>query len=143
MSYAGAGTFEIIDGIMNKEKYLDILKRNITTSARKLGLSRQFIFQQDSDPKHTSHIVSKWLKDKRIKVLDWCPQSPDLNPIEHLWSQLKMKVREQNPRNINELKEIVKQEWDKIDPQLTKNLVESMSRRCQAVIEAKGGHINY
>lgn len=59
------------------------------------------------------------------------------------FAHLKIKVREQDPRNILELKEIITEEWEKIDPQVTKNSVESMNRRCQAVIDAKGGHINY
>lgn len=85
MSWNGCGLFEFIDGIMNKERYLDIVKKNVAASARKLSLSRRYIFQQDSDPKHTSKIVTKWFKDKKIKVLDWCPQSSDLNPNEHLF----------------------------------------------------------
>lgn len=143
MAWNGCGNLEFIEGIMNKERYLDIVKRNVAASARKLSLSRRYKFQQDSDPKHTAKIVSAWFKEKKIKVLDWCPQSPDLNPIEHLWAHLKIKVREQNPRNIHDLKEVVQQEWDKIDAEVTNRLVESMNRRCQAVIDAKGGHINY
>lgn len=75
--------------------------------------------------------------------MDWCPQSPDLNPIEHLWSVLKIKVREQNPRNIRDLKQAIVSEWDKIDSNVFKKLVESIPRRCQAVIDANGGHIPY
>jgi hypothetical protein len=37
----------------------------------------------DNDRKHTSKVVAKWLKDNKVKVLEWSSQSPDLNPIEH------------------------------------------------------------
>lgn len=62
MAWSGAGTLEFIDGIMNKEVYVDILQKNLKSSARKVGLSRRFIFQQD--PKHTAKFTSAWLKKK-------------------------------------------------------------------------------
>ena len=42
----------------------------------------------DNDPKHTSKVVAKWLKDNKVKVLELPSQSSDLNPIEHLWAEL-------------------------------------------------------
>lgn len=143
MAWGGCGEMEFIDGIMTKEVYVEILKRNLQASARKLQLSRNFIFQQDGDPKHTSKLVTEWLNKNKVKVLEWVAQSPDLNPIEHLWAILKIKVREQNPTNLSDLKRIITEEWNKINPKHFQNLVESMPKRCQAVIRAKGGHIDY
>jgi transposase len=46
----------------------------------------------DSDPKHTSEVVAKLLKDNKVKALEWPPQSPDLNPIDNMWAELKKRV---------------------------------------------------
>lgn len=142
-AWSGVGELEFIDGIMTKEVYTDILKRKLRSSARSAGLSRNFIFQQDGDPKHTSKLATEWLKKNSIKMLDWVPQSPDLNPIENLWNLFKIKVADQKPSSLSQLKAILIEEWEKFDTQWLKNLVNSMPKRCLAVIKAKGAQIDY
>ena len=44
----------------------------------------------------------KWLKDDKVKVLEWPSQIPDLNPIEHLWAELKKHLRARRPTNLQE-----------------------------------------
>ena len=72
MLQEGLVHFKKIDGFMREENYVDILKQHLKTSVRMLKLGRKWVFQMDSDPKHTSKDVAKWLKERnKFKVLEW------------------------------------------------------------------------
>ena len=90
-------------------------------------------------------MASNWLEDHGFTVMDWPPQSPDLNPIEHLWEHLKKRLKEYEnpPKGILELWERVEKEWEAISTETCQNLIASMPRRMEAVIKAKGGYIKY
>ena len=80
----GTGAVHKIDGIKREENDVDILKQHLKTSVRKLKLGRKWVFQMDNDPKHISKVLAQWLKDNKVKVLEWPLPSLDLNPIEDL-----------------------------------------------------------
>ncbi len=121
--------------------YCSILKEKMLPSLRALG--RRALFQHDNDPKHTSKATVGFLKKNRVKVIQWPSMSPDLNPIEHLWGILKRQVEHHSPSSIQSLKEVILEEWKKIDLAKCRQLVHSMPRRLGAVIKNHGGHTKY
>ena len=142
----GVGYACKIDGRMDGNLYLKILEEDLQESIHHYGKSPDdIIFQQDNDPKHTCKKTKTWFQDNAFKVLPWPAQSPDLNPIEHLWNHLKRKLGEYErpPNGMIELWERVEEEWGKIDAEVCQNLIESMPGRVAAVVKAKGGYTKY
>ncbi len=73
-------------------------------------------FQQDNAPCHVSAYTKYYFGDMVIEVLDWPSRSPDLNPIEDLWSILSHEIYKQGRQfdTINELKECLTLAWDAV-----------------------------
>ena len=141
-SSKGVGEIKIINEIMNSEEYCRILHSSLLKSADDLHM-KNFIFQQDNNPKHTSALITEYLDIKRIKTMSWPPQSPDMNPIENLWHYLKTKIAQRNPKNIRELGEITIEEWKRIPKDMCQRLVDSMKKRVFDLWLAKGSHTRY
>ena len=143
MGHSGVGNIEFIEGVMNADMYIAILRSNLKDSAVKLGISTCYYFQQDNDPKHTAKKTKEWLTHNVPELLVTPPQSPDINPIENLWHLLNLEVRKRKISNKNTLQQVISEEWQKISTEITKKLVESMPNRLQAIIDAKGMHTKY
>ncbi|KAL0148387.1 hypothetical protein M9458_056287 [Cirrhinus mrigala] len=142
-SAAGTGRLVAIEGKMNAAKYRDILDENPLQSAQDLRLGRRFTFQQDNDPKHTAKITKEWLHNNSVTVLEWPSRSPDLNPIEHLWRDLKMAVHQRLPSNLTELEKICKEEWQRIPKSRCEKPAASFPKRLMAVLDQNGASTKY
>ena len=99
------------------------------------------VFQQDNAPIHTTKKVTKWFKKNNIMTMDWPANPPDLNSIESIWKLLKDNIQkhENFPRTVDELKAALREEWSKFDVSVLWKVVNSMPRRIEAVLDAKGG----
>ena len=97
----------------------------------------------DNDPKHTSTVVEKCLNDNQVKVLEWPSQSPDLNPIENLWAELKKCVRARRPTNLTELQQLCQEEWAKIHRIYCAKLVEGYPKCVTHDKQFKGNASKY
>lgn len=143
MSTMGVGNLVIIDEIMTKEVYLKILQENLLQSAQKMGISEDFYFQQDNDPKHVAHVVKMWLIHKVPHLLVTPPQSPDLNPIEHLWDHLDKRLRKHVITSKPQLKALLLTEWQEISNDYLQKLTHSMPDRLKEVKRLKGYPTKY
>jgi transposase len=144
--WEGVGYATRIEGRMDGELYRSILDEDLQNSIRYYQLDpAKIIFQQDNDPKHTCKKAKEWFENNGMTVLPWPAQSPDLNPIEHLWDYLKRKLGQYAtaPSGILELWERIEKEWEDIPASECQKLIESMPRRIEAVIKAKGGYTKY
>ncbi|KAE8179347.1 hypothetical protein CF328_g9509 [Tilletia controversa] len=151
MTWSGPGKIELVQGRMNAQQYTEILTKNLVPVIDAMSLlpdspaRDKIILQQDNDPKHTAKLAKAWFKAHNITPLEWPANSPDLNPIEHLWNTLKRRLHTYStqPKGAQELWERVQVEWERLPTDTCKGLIESMPRRCAAVIRAKGGNTKY
>lgn len=142
---SGIGKLYRVKANLEQKQYKQIMIHQMIPSGKKLFSGDHFLFQQDNDPKHTAKTVQKYLASKTtlFTVLDWPSQSPDLNPIENLWCLLDKKVKDRDCKNENELFEVLKKGWEDLSVDVLGSLVESMPRKCQAVIDSKGFPTKY
>lgn len=131
-----------VQGNLNAVRYRDeILNRHVVPT---IDAGRD-IFQHDNARPHTARITTDFLANNNITVLPWPSKSPDLNPIEHLWDQLdkRLRRRQLQPQTRLQLVNALRDEWRRIPQRRIRRLIQSMPRRCRAVIDARGGHTRY
>ncbi len=90
---------------------------------------------------HKAQIISDWFleHDNEFTLLKWPPQSPDLNPIEHLWDVVEREIHIMDvyPTNLQQLCDAIMSIWTKISEECFQHLVESVPQRIKAVLKAK------
>jgi len=98
-------------------------------------------------PCHKAPIILNWLfeHDNEFTVLKWPPQSPDLNPIEHLWDVVEQELRvlDVHPTKLHQLQDAILSIWANISKECFQHLVESMPHRIKVILKAKGGQTQY
>ena len=96
---------------------------------------------EDGAPIHRSKVATEWRKENGVTKLDWSAQSPDLNPIENVWRQMKLKVRKHSPpiQTLPAFRKSLRVAWNDIDEATYMTFIESLPERMAAVVAAKGG----
>jgi len=139
----GMGEVYVFTENLDSKGMVTILKTCLLKSARKHWQNKSWWFQQDNDPKHTSRLVQRYLFELGAQCIEWPPYSPDLNPIENLWSDLKKRVSKYHATNQLELSAAVKQAWKETSKELCEKLVKSVPNRLNLVKEYDGGPTGY
>ena len=127
---------------MDSKAYISILKDNLIGF---LAHNPGYLFQQDNASCHVSQITREWQQSMNIPVLKWPSRSPDLSPIENLWSIVKRKMesRRHIAQSKQELFEMFQDEWLKVQPKVRSNLVKSMPSRMAECVKNRGGPTKY
>uniref|UniRef100_A0A8R1DZW8 HTH_Tnp_Tc3_2 domain-containing protein n=1 Tax=Caenorhabditis japonica TaxID=281687 RepID=A0A8R1DZW8_CAEJA len=87
--------------------------------------------------------VANWFRRRRVDLLEWSSQSPDLNPIENMWEELERRLKGVRASNANQKFAQLEAAWKSIPMTVVQTLLDSMPRRYQAVIDIKGYPTKY
>lgn len=129
-----------IYGRLNGQSFTDLLRDNLLPADLP---GNGLTLQQDNATCHTARITQRFLNDHQVATLPWPAQSPDMNPIEHLWSHLQREVDSVQVHGLEALWATTQRVWNEIPEALLTNLIESMPRRIEALIAARGGPTKY
>ncbi|KAJ8947238.1 hypothetical protein NQ318_012004 [Aromia moschata] len=139
-SKRGFGCLELFTQNLDAAKLLKIYKKGLLKSAQKMfgAGNNNWILQEDNDPKHRSRLCTSWKRENGIVTLDWPSQSPDANPIENVWSLIKTKLAGNRVYTLKQINQKIRETWRAMPLEYAEKLVESMPRRCQAILDNGG-----
>jgi hypothetical protein len=144
-SWNRLGPLVILRGNINAEGYKNILSRCVLSTTDNQFNDDDCLYQHDNVPCHKARSVREWFVDSKVPEMDYPVQSPDLNPIDHLWGKLERRLRSrpQRPTSLTALATALQEEWAAIPPETFRHLVESLPSRVRGVIKAKVGPTRY
>lgn len=132
------------NGALNAHRYVeDILHEAVVPYSHFIGDG--FTLMHDNARPHVARVVTDFLDEVGIQRLNWPACSPDLNPIEHLWDQLQRGIRRRPalPETLQDLRAVLYEEFEAIPQNSLTHLIDSLPRRLNDVIRARGGHTRY
>jgi transposase len=129
-------------GSINQQTYCE---RIVPLIHGRIRMNPHLQLMQDGAPGHAAGDAKQELEERGISVIFWPAYSPDLNPIETVWNQMKDYIQDKFPEKLSydQLRNAVREAWDTITVRQLGELIDSMRERCQAVIDANGMHTKF
>ncbi|GBO38349.1 Transposable element Tc3 transposase [Araneus ventricosus] len=142
--FNGQVGLEFLNDRQNSPKYIETLENHFMPFAENIR-GRNWEYQLDNAPIHTSNATKNYLNPKNVTVLEWPPMNPDLNPIENVWGIMSRKVYENGGQfySVNALKPAIESTCYKLEPEMLRTLIMSMEKRVYDVILKNGKTLNY
>ena len=153
------GPLVFIDETITKHVYIQLLEQNLLPFIDLLHETgiHNIVFQQDNATPHCARATQNWLKaaaeQHGFTTMEFPPNSPDLNPIEHVWAILKAELYRRYPDTMylkgsesmvrEELRKRLNEIWWDIGEDVLNRLIDSMPNRIQAVLKARGWYTEY
>ena len=133
-----------VEGSITAESYIDLLENDFFNIVEE-NLPDDFIWMHDNAPPHVALRTKGYLERKGITTMEWLPMSPDLNPIENIWSILQKEVYKKKKvyKNTTELWDAITSAWHALPLETFRNLYDSIPGRLIKVLEEKGERISY
>ena len=128
---------------MDAEFYISILQAHLLPFIRE-NFPDHHKLMQDNDPKHTSKAAKQFFDTESINWWKTPPESPDMNPIENLWHELKEFIRrEVRPTTKTELVQGIKNFWDTVDVAKCNKYINHLRKVVPKVISLEGAATGY
>ncbi len=132
-SWHTLGPLVPIEHCLNATAYLSIVADHVHPFMTTVYPFYDGYFQQDDSPCHKAQIISDWFleDDNEFNLLKWLPQSPDLNPIEHLWDVVEWEIciMDVQLTNLQKLSDAIMSIWTKISEECLQHLVEYIGHK--------------
>lgn len=135
-----------LDSAVTAQHYGNILQQHLMPFVdREFQGVQNCILQDDNAPPHRAHIVTELKRDIGLRTLRWPSRSPDMNPIEHVWSYMKLMINRQTnpPTNLQHLRTLMNDIWLQMPQDLLRRLVLTLPKRVHALLLSRGAYTRY